>query len=159
VPPDPLGTQGIDPAALAGFMALRELLVAAHRLRQAWANRLGITNADTFAVGFLASDQPRTARELAEFLDVAQSSVTAVIDRLERAGVAERRSHPTDRRALIIALTDRGRRELAAMRRTNLDALGVEGARLAPDLRRIARGLESQFATFARPATLRPASA
>ena len=37
------------------------------------------------------------------------SSVTGIADRLEKAGLAERRPHPTDRRVKTLALTERGK--------------------------------------------------
>jgi DNA-binding MarR family transcriptional regulator len=43
------------------------------------------------------------------FLSLNTSSMTALVDRLERSGMAERLVHPTDRRRLIVALTDAGR--------------------------------------------------
>lgn len=42
------------------------------------------------------------------------STLTGVLDRLENAGLIERQSHPTDRRALLVVPTSRGR---AAARR------------------------------------------
>jgi DNA-binding MarR family transcriptional regulator len=35
--------------------------------------------------------------------------MTARIDRLEKAGLVERRKHPTDRRGTLVALTKKGR--------------------------------------------------
>jgi DNA-binding MarR family transcriptional regulator len=147
---DGLGDFGAD--AVAGFHALRNVIIASQHLRQAFAARLGVSTTDTFAMGFLAGDDPRTARDLAEHLGVAQSSVTAVIDRLERAGLAERRAHPTDRRALIIALTARGAAAVADIRRVTLEALGDMGARLAADLDAVAAAIIDQAELYsARP--------
>lgn len=42
-------------------------------------------------------------------LQVHPTSVTNVVDRLEGAGLVERRPHPTDRRTTLVAITDRGR--------------------------------------------------
>lgn len=42
-------------------------------------------------------------------LQVHPTSVTNAVDRLEAAGLVERRRHPTDGRATLIALTDTGR--------------------------------------------------
>lgn len=42
-------------------------------------------------------------------LQVHPTSVTNTVDRLERAGLVERRRHPTDRRATLVAITDEGR--------------------------------------------------
>lgn len=41
-------------------------------------------------------------------LQVHQTSVTNAVDRLEEAGLVERHPHPTDRRATVIHLTDKG---------------------------------------------------
>ena len=147
--------EGIDRDLAEGFRALRELVVASQQLRSAFADRLGVAITDTFAMGHLASSTPRTARDLAEHLGVAQSSVTAVIDRLERAGLAERHAHPTDRRALIVALTDSGRRAVADIRRATVDVLSEFDRRRLPaltrDLRRLAVGLGARAAEYAEP--------
>jgi DNA-binding MarR family transcriptional regulator len=154
------GLGGYDDDLAEGFRALREVVVASQQLRNAFANHLGVSITDTFAMGHLASDTPRTARDLAEHLGVAQSSVTAVIDRLERAGLAERHTHPTDRRALIIALTDEGRSAIADIRRWTIDALGaIDRARLpvvTNDLRLLAGGLHAQLAAFVTEHPPRP---
>lgn len=42
-------------------------------------------------------------------LQVHPTSVTSAVDRLEAAGLVERRSHPTDGRATLIAITAEGR--------------------------------------------------
>lgn len=46
---------------------------------------------------------------IGERLQVHPASITNAIDRLERAGLVERRPHPTDGRAVIAAITDAGR--------------------------------------------------
>jgi DNA-binding MarR family transcriptional regulator len=89
------------------------------------------------------------------------SSMTALVDRLERDGIAIRVPHPTDRRRLTVRLTDEGR---AAVRSTGRwfigafdhiqqDALPVVTAALtaiADDLRVNARDIA------ARPSTAQP---
>jgi DNA-binding MarR family transcriptional regulator len=47
-------------------------------------------------------------RELVETFQHDPSYLTSVVDLLERHGVARREPHPTDRRAKVVALTDRG---------------------------------------------------
>ena len=49
-------------------------------------------------------------KELAERLHIAPRSATEVIDQLEGKGLVERRPHPTDRRASLLALTGAGER-------------------------------------------------
>ncbi|ALG12244.1 MarR family winged helix-turn-helix transcriptional regulator [Kibdelosporangium phytohabitans] len=53
-------------------------------------------------------DTPLTTRELAERMCCEPSNVTFVIDRLEAAGLVERRPHPHDRRARHLVLTAPG---------------------------------------------------
>lgn len=146
------GLGGFDPDLADGFAALREVIVAAQALRNSFANSLGVSTTDTFAMGHLASADPRTARDLAEHLGVAQSSVTAVIDRLERAGLAERRAHPTDRRALIVTLTPAGREAIAEIRRWTVEAMSVIDRERLPgvtkDLRAIAQSLAGRVEAF-----------
>jgi DNA-binding MarR family transcriptional regulator len=56
----------------------------------------------------LAPDEPTPMRELASHFGFDGSYITALVDDLERAGLAERRAHPTDRRVKTVALTPKG---------------------------------------------------
>jgi DNA-binding MarR family transcriptional regulator len=56
---------------------------------------------------------PGPMRDLAAVLDCDASYVTAMVDDLERAGYAERRTAPEDRRVKTIALTPEGVRARA----------------------------------------------
>src|SRR5664279_4641976 len=47
---------------------------------------------------------------IAERLIVSSASMTSLVDTLERRGLVERRSHPTDRRKVLIQLTPDGQR-------------------------------------------------
>ncbi|MBN9176546.1 MAG: MarR family transcriptional regulator [Microbacterium sp.] len=51
--------------------------------------------------------------EISRHLGISSASTTALIDRLERQGSVERRTHPTDRRSILIAPTDRAVDEVA----------------------------------------------
>jgi len=56
----------------------------------------------------LAPDQPIPMRDLAEYFRCDPSYVTSLVDGLEAAGLAERRSHATDRRVKMVALSRSG---------------------------------------------------
>jgi DNA-binding MarR family transcriptional regulator len=56
----------------------------------------------------ISPDEPTAMRDLAGHLSVDASYITALVDSLERSGLAERRTHPTDRRVKTIVLTDKG---------------------------------------------------
>jgi DNA-binding MarR family transcriptional regulator len=56
----------------------------------------------------LSVDQPIAMRDLADRFRCDPSYVTALVDGLESAGLAERRSHPTDRRVKMVVLSRTG---------------------------------------------------
>jgi DNA-binding MarR family transcriptional regulator len=93
--------------------ALRVLLLAAHSFRQELAAALGLTVSDTYALSHLAAAGNPSAGELAHRAGLAPSSVTALLDRLERASLVQRAVRPGDRRAQQISLTEHGRQVLA----------------------------------------------
>nr|BFE52314.1 MarR family transcriptional regulator [Saccharothrix mutabilis subsp. capreolus] len=55
-----------------------------------------------------ALEAERTQIQLAEIGDMDKTTMVVTIDALEKAGLAERRPSSTDRRARIIAVTDKG---------------------------------------------------
>jgi len=50
--------------------------------------------------------------EISQYLSVDNSTLTGLIDRLERSGFVRRNSNPDDRRSLNIDITESGLREL-----------------------------------------------
>jgi len=56
----------------------------------------------------LAPGQPVPMRDLADRFRCDPSYVTSLVDGLEQAGLAERQSHPTDRRVKMVALSPSG---------------------------------------------------
>jgi DNA-binding MarR family transcriptional regulator len=59
-----------------------------------------------------------TQQELVDGSMIDPSSMVAIVDELEAAGLAERRQHPSDRRKHAIHLTAAGRRTLGRARQT-----------------------------------------
>ena len=66
------------------------------------------------------------SKDLAEHLRIAPRSATEVVDALEAKGLVSRSPDPGDRRAVLVALTERGRQLSEEVRR----ARGVESERL-----------------------------
>ncbi|MEV1290077.1 MarR family transcriptional regulator [Micromonospora sp. NPDC049679] len=71
--------------------------------------RLGLTPAVARALHQLDPDRPIAARELAEQLECDRSNVTALVDKLELAGLVHRQVDPADRRLKTLVVTDAGR--------------------------------------------------
>lgn len=56
------------------------------------------------------SPEPLPPHVLAEHLIISRASVTSLVDSLERRGYVRRLPHPTDRRGILVELTETGRR-------------------------------------------------
>ena len=75
-------------------------------------------NPPIFGVMQLIAAHPGlTQRELVSDTLVDPSTMVAVLDDLEREGLAERRTHPSDRRKHAVHLTAKGKRTLERARR------------------------------------------
>jgi DNA-binding MarR family transcriptional regulator len=74
---------------------------------QAIADRVGMNRTDMRCVDLLDQAGGMTAGELARAAGLTTGAVTAVVDRLERAGVARRVPDPADRRRVRIEVTPR----------------------------------------------------
>jgi len=110
---------------------LRRLTLTLEQLRHSYGELAGVGYTDVVALGNLHADGPLGAAELATRLGITRSSVTALVDRLERAGLVERRADPGDRRRLRITLTDAGGEAVRRARGWSLEALGgIEPDRL-----------------------------
>jgi DNA-binding MarR family transcriptional regulator len=71
----------------------------------------GLSPSSALVLGILAdSEAALPPNEIADRLILSRASVTSLLDSLERRGYVRRTPHPTDRRMLLIELTDAGRR-------------------------------------------------
>jgi DNA-binding MarR family transcriptional regulator len=96
--------------------ALAEFFRATRRARGRAASQPasdGISLAQFHVLEPLA-DGPRTNRQLAESAGITSPTATRMIDGLVTRGVVTRVEDPTDRRAVLISLTDAGREALTA---------------------------------------------
>jgi len=109
--------------------ALETLLLASRRVYRAIdaidyeiSERLGIHRNDLRALNLL-EDGPLTPRVIGERIGLTSGSVTALIDRLERAGLVERRPSETDRRSIEIGIMQHRYAEIASLYRQCADSL------------------------------------
>src|SRR6195952_992564 len=98
-----------EPALVEAVEALRELILAGETYRQHMTAYLSLDMTQTQALSYLYSRGDMGQSELGALLGFNTSSMTALVDRLERGEIAERRPHPTDRRRRVVHLTDSGR--------------------------------------------------
>ena len=95
---------------------LHERLHRLHRLmrRRHMDRRRGDPLADTTrgrgrVLAALQMHSPIPTRELAYLLDIRQQSLNELLQKLEADGLVERRPSPTDRRVMLVHLTEAGR--------------------------------------------------
>ncbi|MDA0263932.1 MAG: MarR family transcriptional regulator [Chloroflexi bacterium] len=91
----------------------------------------------------LLQNGPRRMSDIAAFLATTYSSTTAIIDRIEEKGLIKRVHDLTDRRSVVVHLTETGEQELSrlwAVRHHQAEAIGevLEEAELA----KVVEGME-----------------
>ena len=122
---------------LANFRyALRRFLAASERL----SADSGITTQQyqaMLAIG--AAAEPLAMKDLAEDLLLQPHAAVQMVDRLQKLGLAERRSSPLDGRVVLVALTEKGEALLAGLAEGHLEEILKQEPRLSEALRRLKR--------------------
>ncbi len=90
------------------IVALRDAVLAAENFRQVSARGLGLGVTETQAISHLVRAGTMGQTELAAALGITTSSVTSLVDRMERGGLVKRLPHPHDRRRTEVTLTKFG---------------------------------------------------
>ena len=85
--------------------AVRALTTKSALFNDAAAGRLGISPSELVVLTLLGDGGPLTAGQLADQTQLTTGAITRVIDRLEQAGLVERRTDPTDRRRVMVVTT------------------------------------------------------
>jgi DNA-binding MarR family transcriptional regulator len=99
---------------------------------------------------------------LAERAQMTNQSMGYLVDALEARGYVDRRPDPADRRAALVVITDRGRKQIAAARRHIAEIEREWEQRIGPErMAALRQGLEALAASLdgdpARPAERRAA--
>ncbi len=109
----------------SGFVPSRSALLALQRATHATLQvlvaelaELELTASEINVLGNLADGRARTVSGLGAAVGSRSSTLTGVLDRLERRGLVTRTASATDRRSLVVELTAGGRDAAASVRRT-----------------------------------------
>jgi DNA-binding MarR family transcriptional regulator len=113
--PSPTNPDDIATAVSALSNALVEIDAAHRRIRHRLARDLGFSTSELTAIFLIGGEENCTPKYLSGELGVSTGAITAMVDRLERAGQVERVAHPTDRRSQLLTLTFRGEEAMAAI--------------------------------------------
>jgi DNA-binding MarR family transcriptional regulator len=132
--------------ALYGFVFERE---GQQRFHEA-CDAIGLAPGGLKTLLQLSPDQPVPMRDLAEYFRCDPSYVTSLVDGLESAGLAERRSHATDRRVKMVALSHSGVEAQAQVRKILGQPPASFSALTTPELLRL-RSLLAKLDRSERP--------
>src|SRR3954468_19944393 len=98
-------------AEFAGQLFFR-LWRASHTRIAVALESLGLTPALFGLLNLIGARDGAIQQELGSAVGIDPSTMVALIDQLEKAGLAKRRPHATDRRARAVTITPKGRRVL-----------------------------------------------
>ena len=109
-------TQPLEVAEFAGQLFFRLWRASHTRTTEALAT-VGLTPALFALLNVLGAREGAIQQRLSADMSIDPSAMVTLIDKLEEAGLAERRRREGDRRAWEIAITPKGRRTLERARR------------------------------------------
>lgn len=131
----PVPAAACKPAPLAGELRL-SLTRAVRRLRLERSSER-ITDGQYAALAALANRGPMTPTALAEDQHVQPPPMTRTINVLAEAGLVRRDDHPSDRRQVVVSITDAGLAEVKETRRRRNEWLAKRLATLEPAEREV----------------------
>jgi DNA-binding MarR family transcriptional regulator len=83
--------------------------------RHAVGSALGVNATDMECLGVLFFKGLSTPKELAEYTGLSSGATTAMLDRLENAGLIHRKPNPADRRGTHITVADEAKTKVGPM--------------------------------------------
>ena len=134
----------------------RDLATAVIAFHEAGARRLGMTGAERKCAGMIAELDETTPKQLAGLTGLSTGAITGIVDRLVRAGYAEREPNPEDRRSVIIRArnSERLARETQPIFASLTVAMSALDARYTPEQRAlILKHLEDTIAVLREQTT------
>ena len=133
------GTSIREPNEVLGYLLKHAHLALEGRTDAALAP-FGITSRDLGALRVIAGGEAKSQQDVAGILGVDRTSMVALLDALEQAGIVARRPSEQDRRRNVIELTKPGRKIVIQAEQASLaverDFVDVLGEERASDLRR-----------------------
>lgn len=122
--------------------AVRAVVLAAENFRlRAARTVLGVGSTEMSALFFLFIEGTSTPTELANRLQITTASVTELVERLGRAGLARRAPHAHDRRKVVVSLTETAQQQVGEM----FERIAVSTARCTSLLSTVERAAVLRF--------------
>ena len=140
-------SQEVEIAEFAGQLFFR-LWRASHTRTAAALDSIGLTPPLFAVLNYLQANEGAIQQQVGSAMGIDPSTMVALVDQLECAGLAKRRPHPQDRRAREVLLTAKGRRTLGRARELAKQVEGDVLQGLSPAERReLVTLLRKAFAT------------
>lgn len=103
----------------------REFSIGTVLFHRAVGQVLGVNVTDMKCLDMITMKGSTSPTELSQFTGLSSGATTAMIDRLEKAGLIERHRHPKDRRRITLVLTKEALRKLPALFESLANAMGA----------------------------------
>ena len=92
---------------------LSRVMKKVHRYYESSFSQYGITPAQFYVLSAVWENDGVKFKDLAKSLEMDGSTLTSILDRLERQELLERRDDPEDRRSLLVVLTEKAKQSIA----------------------------------------------
>jgi DNA-binding MarR family transcriptional regulator len=110
-----MSTLGKKELEIKTLLAVRDYNFSNVLLRNTIVEKLGVNITDWECLGLLLQKGVSTPTELAKHTGLTSGATTAMLDRLERSGIIERRRNPEDRRGTLIVVVKEKAADLTAL--------------------------------------------
>lgn len=104
-------------------MSAREYGISTVLFRHAVGERLGVNVTDMECLALIYFKGLTSPSELSRYTGLTSGATTAMLDRLERAHLVERRANPRDRRGILIVLTNERNEEVGGLFASGREAI------------------------------------
>jgi len=84
-----------------------------HRYYESNLSQYGITPSQFYVMSAVWERDGSKFKDLAKSLDMDGSTLTSILDRMERLDLVERRNDPEDRRSLLVFLTEEAKQKIS----------------------------------------------
>lgn len=115
------GLEGVDPQSAAVCLQVMDAMQLFGKYHAQLLNRTGLPASQAGCLMLIGVFEGESQRELAKKLGVASSSATVMLQRMEKAGLIERKPDKTDQRILRVFLNEHGRQSLQDVKRAFAD--------------------------------------
>ncbi|MBC2722694.1 MarR family winged helix-turn-helix transcriptional regulator [Desulfosporosinus sp.] len=92
---------------------LSRVMRKVHRYYESNLSQYGITPSQFYVLSAVWERDGLKFKDLAKSLDMDGSTLTSILDRMERLDLVERRNDPEDRRSLLVFLTEKAKQKIS----------------------------------------------